>query len=95
MKEAALKEIRMKVWNSKREFAYQYLKSHPCKDCGESDPIILDFDHVGEKRRNVSSIFGGNFSLQYLKDEISKCEVRCVNCHRKKTAKQLNYYQYM
>ena len=32
-------------------------------------------------------------SLDTLKKEIDKCEIRCANCHRRKTAKQFNFYK--
>jgi hypothetical protein len=57
-----------------------------CVDCGESNPIVLDFDHVrGEKVKNVSDMANASYSINSIKNEIRKCEVRCSNCHRKKT----------
>lgn len=75
-------------------FIVEYLKVHPCVDCGESDIIVLEFDHVrGEKKFNISSVFHNGISLEKIKREIKKCEVRCANCHRKVTNKRGNFYR--
>jgi len=71
---------------SKREeariFAFNYLKEHPCVDCGESDPIVLSFDHVrGTKKMNISQMINQGYGIETLQAEIDKCEVRCMNCH--------------
>ncbi len=65
---------------------YSYLRDHACALCGESDPVVLDFDHLGEKCRDVTVIaaFGG---LSDLLAEIAKCRVLCANCHRRETAR--------
>ena len=71
-----------------RKIVWEYLVSHPCVDCGEKDPVVLDFDHVsGKKKRNVSMMLGTHTSKAMMK-EISKCVIRCSNCHRRKTAKE-------
>lgn len=57
-----------------------------CADCGEANPIVLDFDHVrGEKLKNVSDMANASYSINSIKNEIRKCDIRCSNCHRKKT----------
>jgi hypothetical protein len=64
----------------------EHLKAHPCVDCGETDPVVLEFDHVrGEKHFNIGEAVRRNTSLARLEVEIAKCEIRCANCHRKKT----------
>ena len=71
-------------------YIIDYLNNHPCVDCKESDIIVLEFDHVrGEKRAAISNL--KRSSLNAVKKEIEKCEVRCANCHRRKTAKQFHW----
>jgi hypothetical protein len=63
----------------------QYLLGHPCVECGETDPIVLEFDHLGPKRGNVTQLARRGASLDRLKREIAECEIRCANCHRRRT----------
>lgn len=76
------------------QFVVNFLKKNPCIDCGESDFIVLEFDHLDSdtKVKTVCDMVRGSFSLQRIEEEISKCCVRCANCHRKKTAKDFNWY---
>jgi hypothetical protein len=67
-------------------FAYSYLERHPCIDCGCSDLCVLEFDHIGRKTGNVLTMARNGVSLGRLEREISQCEVRCANCHRRRTA---------
>jgi hypothetical protein len=53
-----------------RQYVTQYLSSHPCVDCGETDPMVLTFDHVrGQKRMNVAELVNRG----YLIEEIHNC----------------------
>lgn len=72
-----------------QEYVYNYLANHPCVDCGEVDPIVLEFDHVrGKKINDVSVLVARGKPLLEIMTEIEKCEVRCGNCHRRKTARE-------
>jgi hypothetical protein len=63
-----------------------HLRAHPCVDCGEANIIVLEFDHIGDdKHFSISDAVRHGYSMTKLKNEIAKCEVRCANCHRKKT----------
>lgn len=72
-------------------FVHQYLQTHPCVDCGESDPIVLEFDHVRGKTALISRMRWGSTPLELIKAELLLCEVRCVNCHMRRTAGQFNW----
>lgn len=77
-----------------RAFIVDYLRRHPCVDCGEANPIVLEFDHVrGEKRGNISEIVSAGWSLAYIAEEIAKCDVRCANCHRIRTVAQFAWFK--
>lgn len=79
------------------KFIWEYLLENPCVDCGEDNPIVLEFDHKEgtDKKDSVCRIVSDGNSIDKIKEEILKCDVRCCNCHRVKTAKQLNWYSYL
>lgn len=56
-----------------------------CADCGEKDLVVLEFDHVGPKRDSVVNLACQEYSVRALRQEIAQCEVRCANCHRRRT----------
>lgn len=87
------RERRQKSRERNREFVLNYLLKHSCKDCGETDPIVLEFDHIKNKKITISLLMMSG-SLERLKEEIIKCEIRCANCHRRKTAKDFNFFRY-
>jgi hypothetical protein len=69
-----------------RRRAVDYLRLHPCVDCGETDIQVLQFDHLADKRFDLGRMISGSWSWAAVEREIAKCEVRCANCHRLKTA---------
>jgi hypothetical protein len=61
-----------------------YLALHPCVDCGERDPVVLEFDHVrGEKRYSISHMISSSMAWTTILEELKKCDVRCANCRKK------------
>lgn len=71
---------------------FAYLQSHPCVDCGEKDPLVLEFDHQYGKRNSISQLVG--CTQVRIARELKKCDVRCANCHRRRTAAQLGWRRY-
>lgn len=86
---SALKKIsRKELVKRNRDFVANYLSDRPCVDCGEADQIVLEFDHIREKKYNVSDMVGQGQSIKAIQEEIDKCEIRCANCHRRITHKR-------
>ena len=77
-----------------RALVDRYLLCHPCVDCGEPDLRVLDFDHQdrASKTACVSLLIARGASPQRLLAEIAKCDVRCANCHRRKTISELGWW---
>lgn len=64
----------------------QIKTSSSCTDCRESFPAnAMDFDHLRDKRRDVSSLVRSGASIETINIEIAKCELVCANCHRVRT----------
>lgn len=77
-----------------KQYVIDYLEAHPCIDCGETDIEVLQFDHiemVGNSARRVCHFI--NCSLERLKEEIAKCEIRCANCHVRRTRRQTGLFR--
>ncbi len=64
----------------------EFFETRPCVDCGETDLRVLEFDHRGDKSFNVGYGLQRHAWPRVLA-EIDKCDVRCANCHRRKTAR--------
>jgi hypothetical protein len=66
-------------------YLIESFRQRPCADCGETDPLVLEFDHLGHKNFNISTGLRNN-NWQTVLDEIATCDVVCANCHRRRTA---------
>lgn len=72
-----------------------YLHRHPCVDCGEPDIVVLDFDHRDPEKKSdtIQAMIHSSYSWNTIMKEINKCDVRCANCHRRRTARQFGSYK--
>jgi hypothetical protein len=73
-----------------------YFAEHPCVDCGERDIRCLEFDHRDRstKSANIAFLLRAAVSWEVISAEIEKCDVRCANCHRRRTAAQVNPWRH-
>jgi hypothetical protein len=72
-----------------RKYLDEILALSKCIDCGENDPVVLEFDHIrGKKECEITRMADSGVSIKKLDEEISKCEIRCANCHKKRHYKK-------
>ena len=77
--------------NLKRKLA-EIKEASGCVDCGINNHIILDFDHLRDKKYNISRMVHDGFSWKAIKKEIAKCQIVCANCHRIRTYNRLTQH---
>lgn len=62
-----------------------FLLEHPCADCGEADPVVLDLHHLHteSKSADVSSMVAKGLPWSLIRKELEQCQSKCANCHRR------------
>lgn len=77
------KQIRIK-------YAQNYKRKHFCQSCGQKDFRVLTFHHKNAKDKKFSLCESRGYSLTLIKQQISKCDILCQNCHN-----ALHYKQHL
>lgn len=62
-------------------------------DCGIADPLVLQFDHMESKTKDIASLVRSGRNSHRLIAELNNCQVRCANCHRRRTATQGGWFR--
>jgi hypothetical protein len=87
----AIAQVKDRRAENRREI-FSYLEAHPCVDCGERDVLVLEFDHRDRDLKwKTVALLAMTKRWQRVRQEIEKCDVRCVNCHRRRTAHQFGW----
>jgi exonuclease III len=77
-------------------YILEVLKSRGgCLDCGETNIIVLEFDHRDPtaKSFSITSARQSKVSWDQLVEEIDKCDVVCANCHKIRSAKMFGNWR--
>jgi hypothetical protein len=87
-------ETSQRNYELRKEEFYMWVMQQKCVDCGEDDFRCLEFDHLDNKSFGIAQRVG-KVTTKRLMEEVAKCEVRCSNCHKIKTALAGDYYKYI
>jgi hypothetical protein len=83
---ASITEYKARITREAREYIIEVFRNKKCVDCGNDDPWVLEFDHRDtEKKVKCITDMVGVYKAERVKAEIAKCEVRCRNCHQRRT----------
>lgn len=80
-------KLNVKAYKQKLKEELRKLKSAPCTDCGNTYPYyVMQFDHLPQfdKIDDITRLVT-RVSSSTLKEELSKCELVCANCHAIRT----------
>lgn len=82
----SVNDNRKKIRDRNRDYVRKIKESNPCSDCNKIYHYSqMDFDHLGDKKQNISRLVNSEASIKTIKQELSKCELVCSNCHRLRT----------
>ena len=74
-----------KLRDRRRVFVNELKSSKGCAVCGDKRHYVLVFhhrDHKNHKEGNIGVLISETAGMDRLKEEISKCDILCANCHR-------------
>lgn len=79
-----------------REKCFAYFEKIECAHCGITDRDVLEFDHIDPKTKELSIavIINSRIAWDIAEKELAKCQLLCANCHKKKTAKDMNAWAF-
>lgn len=95
MRKETIRNAERPGWSRNLNHVGAFLELRGCMDCAVSDIRVLEFDHViGAKSFSISAGIRGEVPLHSLIAEMSKCDIRCSNCHRRRTAERAGFYRH-
>jgi len=78
-----------RLLKEKKDWLYNYKETNPCTDCKKFyHPWVMEFDHLRDKKANISRLANQRCTMKRFLAEIDKCELVCANCHRLRTYKR-------
>ena len=81
-----------RILEERWDLLVEFLAKHGCVDCGETDVMVLEFDHLSDKEFDIS-VGMRKRGWSAVLEEIEKCEVVCGNCHRRRTARRAGHWR--
>ena len=89
------KERRARLKRSNQIKLISYMRDKQCTDCGENNLIVLEFDHIPPHKKifGIARAINDGVPWEQIEQEITKCEVVCSNCHKKRTASRTGWFK--
>lgn len=77
-----IRDRQKRIQEELKEYVTELKKKSCCAICGENRWYVLDFHHLENKEYTIAALIKQGCSIETLKEEISKCQIVCSNCHR-------------
>lgn len=78
-----------------RAILLEILLSNPCVMCKTDDILVLEFDHLRDKKRHVTTMALSRWGVSSIMAEVFKCRILCSNCHTIETRRGSNDYRWI